>query len=107
MKKIILVILATVMFASCQKDEIVETVIENQNGEKIEIVFNNTRNIATVIFQNDTILLDGQKPASGIWYEKDGYELRGKGEEIKLTRNGKVVYQTSNYFDAINSEIEK
>jgi len=32
--------------------------------------------------------LDGQKPASGIWYKKGPYELRGKGDAATLTTPG-------------------
>ena len=34
-----------------------------------------------------------KKPASGIWYKNDHYELRGKGEEIELTKDGKTVFK--------------
>lgn len=57
------------------------------------MTFNNTKNTATVVFNNETIELQGQKPASGIWYKNDHYELRGKGEEIELTKDGKTVFK--------------
>ena len=37
--------------------------------------------------------LAGQKPASGIWYKNDHYELRGKGENLELTKDGKTVFK--------------
>ncbi|MGI9581182.1 MliC family protein [Chryseobacterium sp. RRHN12] len=52
----------------------------------MDMTFNNTKNTATVVFNNKTIELQGQKPASGIWYRHDHYELRGKGKEIGLQK---------------------
>lgn len=41
----------------------------------------------------NNIELQGQTPGSGIWYKNDQYELRGKGEEVKLTKDGEVVFE--------------
>ena len=97
MNKITLILLIVVALAGCKKeakDEIIKTVIAADDGEKMECIFNNTKNTATIIFQNDTIQLDDMQPASGIWYEKDGYELRGKGTDVALSKNGKVIFQS-------------
>ncbi|MFP7655850.1 MULTISPECIES: MliC family protein [Chryseobacterium] len=78
---------------SAGKDEIVKSTSTDSSGKTLEMTFNNTKNTATVVFNKETIELQGQKPASGIWYKNDHYELRGKGEEIELTKDGKVVFK--------------
>ncbi|GEJ46359.1 MliC family protein [Chryseobacterium sp. ON_d1] len=75
------------------QDEIVKSTSKDSHGKTLEMTFNNTKNTATVVFNNETIELQGQKPASGIWYKNDHYELRGKGEEIELTKDGKTVFK--------------
>ncbi|MGR3856347.1 MliC family protein [Chryseobacterium indologenes] len=75
------------------QDEIVKSTSKDKNGKTLDMTFNNTKNTATVVFNNETIELQGQKPASGIWYKNDHYELRGKGEEIELTKDGKTVFK--------------
>lgn len=35
-----------------------------------------------------------QRAVSGIWYKNDHYELRGKGENLKLTKEGKTVFES-------------
>ncbi|PWN60600.1 MliC family protein [Chryseobacterium oncorhynchi] len=78
---------------SGNKDEIVKSTSKDNSGKTLEMTFNNTKNTATVVFNKETIELQGQKPASGIWYKNDHYELRGKGEEIELTKDGKTVFK--------------
>lgn len=75
------------------RDEIVKSTSKDKSGKTLEMTFNNTKNTATVVFNKETIELQGQKPASGIWYKNDHYELRGKGEEIELTKDGKTVFK--------------
>ncbi|BFO64520.1 MliC family protein [Chryseobacterium sp. S0630] len=75
------------------QDEIVKSTSKDSSGKTLDMTFNNTKNTATVVFNNETIELQGQKPASGIWYKNDHYELRGKGEEIELTKDGKTVFK--------------
>lgn len=58
------------------------------------MTFNNTTNTAKIYLNGgEQIELIGQKPASGIWYKNDQYELRGKGEEVELTKDGKTVFK--------------
>lgn len=75
-------------------DDIVTSVITNKTGEKLELIFNNTKETATIMYNGETIELTGQKPASGIWYKNEMYELRGKGNEIELTKNGKTIFKS-------------
>ena len=84
-------------------DEIVNSTSTDKDGNKLEIVFNNTKDIATVKFKGETIELAGQKPASGIWFKNENYELRGKGEDVEFSKNGKIIF-TNEVTDKDNSE---
>lgn len=49
--------------------------------------FDNRADTASVRFDGGpTMVLQGQKPASGMWYSDGLYELRGKGREATLKR---------------------
>lgn len=74
-------------------DDIVKTTSTDKDGKKIEISFNNTKETATLNFNGETIELVGQKPASGIWYKNENYELTGKGNDLVLTKAGKVIFE--------------
>ncbi|MDH6250668.1 membrane-bound inhibitor of C-type lysozyme [Chryseobacterium sp. H1D6B] len=78
---------------SDKKDDLVKSTATDSNGQKLDMKFNNTKDTATLIFNGETIELAGQKPASGIWYKNDHYELRGKGESVELSKDGKVVFK--------------
>lgn len=80
-----------VVFA--HKDEIVTTSLKNGEGQTLDMTFNNTTNRAKIYLNGgEQIELVGQNPASGIWYKNDHYELRGKGESVELTKDGKTVF---------------
>jgi membrane-bound inhibitor of C-type lysozyme len=59
------------------------------DGTKIAVRFDNVRDTAAVS-RDGTVLatLAGQKPASGIWYKKGGFELRGKGDDATFSTPG-------------------
>lgn len=65
------------------------------DGTALEMSFDNDKNEASIDFKGENLVLEGQKPASGIWYKNDHYELRGKGEELELTKDGKSVFKSS------------
>ncbi len=76
------------------KDVIVTSSLTNKEGQTLDMVFNNTTNTAKIYLDGgEQIELQGQTPGSGIWYKNDQYELRGKGEEVELTKDGKVVFK--------------
>ena len=76
------------------KDVIVTSSLTNKEGQTLDMVFNNTTNTAKIYLDGgEQIELQGQTPGSGIWYKNDQYELRGKGEEVKLTKDGEVVFE--------------
>jgi membrane-bound inhibitor of C-type lysozyme len=59
------------------------------DGSKFAVRFDNRRDTAAITRNGRPLAtLDGQKPASGIWYKKGPYELRGKGDAATLTTPG-------------------
>lgn len=77
-----------------KSNDIVKTNVTDKNGKKLEMTFNNSKNTATLLFDGETIELQGQKAASGIWYKNDHYELRGKGSENELFKDGKSIFKS-------------
>ena len=112
-KKILTIALLTVIFlSSCNEtpkqenaetttteavenvaDDIVTSSSTDKDGKKLEMIFNNTEGTATLNFNGETIELVQQRAASGIWYNNENYELRGKGNDIELTKDGKIVFE--------------
>ena len=75
-------------------DEVVTKSLKNKEGDTLDMTFNNSTNEAKVYLNGgEQIDLIGQKPASGIWYKNDHYELRGKGDNVELTKDGKTVFK--------------
>lgn len=66
---------------TASKDVVTES-LTNNDGETLEMSFDNSERTATLNFKGETIDLDQERAASGIWYKNDQYELRGK--EITL-----------------------
>ncbi|WP_418603179.1 MliC family protein [Hwangdonia sp.] len=85
-------------------DDIVVTTSTNKDGEKLELEFNNTKGTATVNINGEAIELLAEKAASGIWYKNDRYELRGKGNDIELKKDGKVIYKYAD--DIVDLEVK-
>ena len=74
-------------------DNVVKTTSTDTDGNKLEMLFDNTKGTATLNFKGETIELDAQKSASGIWYKNENYELRGKGNDIQLKKNDTVIFE--------------
>ncbi len=76
------------------QDSIVTSSLKDKDGQTLDITFNNTTNTAKVYLNGgEQIELVNQKPASGIWYKNDHYELRGKGDKLEYTRDGKTIFK--------------
>lgn len=73
-------------------DNIVTTTSTDQDGNTLDITFDNNKNTATITFNGETSELIAERAASGIWYTNEEYELRGKGNDITLSKHGNVVY---------------
>jgi len=76
-------------------DEIIKNSSTDKYGKKIEMTFNNTKGDVQVIFNGETFKLSKQPTGSGIHYKNDKYELRGKGNDLTLTKDGKVLFENS------------
>ncbi|MCD1116509.1 MliC family protein [Chryseobacterium turcicum] len=74
--------------------EIIKTTISDKDGKKLDMTFDNTKNTVSLVLNGETIELEGQKAASGIWYKNDHYELRGKGNENELHKDGKLIFKS-------------
>lgn len=74
-------------------DDIVITTVTNKDGEKLEMTFNNTKGTVSLNFNGESFTLNAERAASGIWYKNEDYELRGKGESVELTKNGKTIFK--------------
>lgn len=83
------------------KDVVTES-LTNKDGETLEMSFDNSEGTATVNFKGETIDLEQQRSGSGIWYKNEQYELRGKGNDISLSKDGKVVFEHED--DKVNVE---
>ncbi|MDX1271459.1 MliC family protein [Bizionia paragorgiae] len=76
------------------EDEIINTTYKNDNGDTLNVTVNASTNEAKVYLNGgEQIDLIGEKPASGIWFKNDQYELRGKGEKLELTKDGETVFK--------------
>ena len=59
------------------------------DGSKFAVRFDNRADTAQITRDGKPLVtLAGQKPASGLWYRKGPYELRGKGDAATLTTPG-------------------
>lgn len=83
-------------------DAIVTSTSTSKEGKELKMTFNNTNGTATVNLDGETIVMDQQRAASGIWYKNDHYELRGKGDDIQLTKDGTVIFEHQD--DKVNVE---
>ncbi len=83
-------------------DDIVTATSIDKDGQQLNMTFNNTKGTATLDFNGETIELVQERAASGIWYKNENYELRGKGDDIQLTKDGTVVFEHKD--DIVNLE---
>lgn len=86
------------------KDDFVSTSYVNKEEKELEVVYNNTQGNATFVFDGETVELDQQQSASGVWFKNDTYELRGKGNDIELKKDGEVVF--SHQDDVVTTRLE-
>lgn len=77
-------------------DDIVKTTSVDQAGNTLDVTYNNTKGTATLSHDGETVVLESERPASGIWYKSGNFELSGKGEEIELKKNEEVVFSNVN-----------
>ena len=73
--------------------DVIKTTSTDKDGKTLDMVVDPIKGIATVIFNGETIEMMQEKSASGVWFKNDTYELRGKGNDLELTKDGKVVFK--------------
>jgi len=78
---------------SLVKEDVVSASYTNSEGKVLKVAYNNTQQTALLNFDQTIIKLNQTVSASGFWYENDTYELRGKGDKVTLTKDGKVVFE--------------
>ena len=83
-------------------NEIVKTTSTDKSGKTLDMAVDPIKGLATVNFNGETIELIQEKSASGIWFKNDTYELRGKGNDLELKKDGKVVFEHTD--DKVNLE---
>lgn len=74
-------------------NEIANQSLTDKQGNKLDMVFDNAKDVVTISFNGESSELASQKPASGIWYKNDHYELSGKGNDIQLLKDDKVIFE--------------
>jgi len=67
--------------------------LTDKEGNTLEMSFDNSEDTATIDLTGESAQLSSQRPASGIWYKNDEYELRGKGNDIWLKKDGEVIFE--------------
>lgn len=69
------------------------SVATNEAGENLAMTFNLSKGTAKVVWKQDTIVLKEEKTASGFSYKNEQYELKGKGENVDFSKDGKLVFK--------------
>lgn len=76
-----------------KKDDIVKNSATDKNGKKLEMTFNNSKDVATLVFNGEVIDLKGDTMASGIKYSNKNYEYVEHQGDIQLKKDGTVVFE--------------
>lgn len=86
------------------EDDFVTITYVNEENKELEVVYNNTQGTATFVFEGETVELEQKQSASGVWFKNDSFELRGKGNDIELLKDGEVVF--SHQDDVVTTTLE-
>lgn len=78
-----------------QNNEVINATYINSEGEKLFVLFYTKEDQAIVRFVDNkaSATLTSQRPASGMWYKNDEYELSGKGKAIELYKQGELLFK--------------
>ncbi len=76
-------------------------------GNNIDVIFDNNKDVATVNYLGEDVVLASQKPASGFCYANENYEVRGKGNDIVITKDGQVIYELEDEMVTLQAKSEK
>lgn len=76
------------------EDDIVIIREEDKMGNTLDMTFNNSQGYVKIYLNGgEEIELEEQKSASGIWYENENYELRGKGDSYTLRLEDEIIFE--------------
>lgn len=80
-----------------ENNDIINVTYINDKNEKLYVLYYTKEHqaIVTSLDKLKAHALKNKKPASGIWYKNDSYELRGKGKEIEFKKDGKLLFKGS------------
>ncbi|MDO6760475.1 MliC family protein [Tamlana sp. 2_MG-2023] len=107
-KVLIIVVFLSLVLTSCKEvksnetdvkpteiitDEIVESTVSDESGKTLYMTFNNTKGTVTIDFEGEITELKRERSGSGFWYKNNTYNLRGKGENMTLKKDGVVVFE--------------
>ncbi|PQJ22773.1 MliC family protein [Tenacibaculum sp. SG-28] len=67
--------------------------INISTGQELILKFYNEKEEMVLQFQSEDYILENQKPGSGIWYKGENFEVRGKGKEITVYQDGKLLFK--------------
>ncbi len=76
-----------------QTQKTITDTISSSTGQELILKFHNDNEAMVLQFQNEDFVLKNQKPASGIWYKGESFEVRGKGKRIEVYKNGKLIFK--------------
>lgn len=77
------------------------------DGNNIDLIFDDNNEVVNINYMGEEAVLTSQKPASGFWYANENYELIGKGNDIRLTKDGQVVFEHKDEIAALEAKNEK
>lgn len=85
------VLIALSACATGSRERVVRARFECEDGRKLDVRFNQTRELAQVrLSKGPPADLPSEHPASGMWYKGTGYELRGAGDTLNYTAPGQA-----------------
>ncbi len=71
---------------------IISSSVINEDGDRLDMSFNNIRNTAAFVFKGDLIEMKQDTMASGIRYSNPPYEFTEWHGEIRLKKDGKIIF---------------
>lgn len=87
--------------------DVIKTTSTSKDGKTLDLAVDPATGMATVNFNGETIEMKQEKAASGTWYKNDVYELRGKGNDLTLMKDGKVVFEHLDEMNKVEAKNDK
>jgi len=84
-------------------EEVVSNYVTDNQGRRMDLVFNNTRGTATVNLDGETINMVQDTMASGIRMHNDEYEYEEWQGHVVLKRDGQVIFDNKNNINTVGA----